>query len=155
MGSLIVVHDDQIKRFEASFPSNDVPNPPKYVCLQTDRSFEILRSSKRQGGIRDIYVSRSSGLMDQAVVSFKEATVNRYRWYVLWRDRDSKLALLGLVMALAGVYVDGSLAVGKIKPLWHFSDSWILGFSILSYVLKVPGLILAFLGIFLKQTSQA
>ena len=58
-------------------------------------------------------------------------------------------------MAIAGVCVDASLGLGKIQPIWTFSETWIFGFSVLSYVLKVPGLILAFLGVFLKQTSQA
>jgi hypothetical protein len=62
---------------------------------------------------------------------------------------------LGLAMALAGVYIDASLGLGKIKTFWTLSETSMFAFSTLSYVLKVLGVILTFLGIFLKQTSQA
>jgi hypothetical protein len=155
MGGLMVVCDEGPKRFEAVFPALDVPDPPKYVRLRANGKSEVLRSSQRTGGKTHVFVSRSSTLPDKSPVSYEAATPNQYRWFVLWRDRDSKLALLGLAMAIAGVYIDASLGLGKIKPIWTFSETWIFGFSMLSYALKVPGIILAFLGVFLKQTSQA
>jgi hypothetical protein len=153
----IIIKDveNKVDRFEAKFPSKTAPTDlPQYVRISAENGHEILRTSARFGASgNQIFVSKSSTLPNNAKVTFEPASVNAFRWFVLCHDMDTRLALIGLFFAVAGTYVDASLAIGKDRPLFKFSREWLAGFSALAYFLKVPGLILVAVGIFRKQAS--
>ncbi len=151
MADWTVKQKDQ-NRFEASFPALTVPKPPAYVRISDGTKTEVLRARLRDyASGNQVFVSRSSTFRDDAKVADKPATANQYRWFVIRHDGDSQLALVGLVIALVGVYIDASLAVGKYVHVFPFSDQALAAFSTLSFVLKVPGLFIAAIGVISKR----
>jgi len=151
----MVVKNAETKRFEARFPEITAPTDlPEYVSLSAGSAKEVLRSSRRFGASgHQIFVSGSSLLPDRSKVTWNVATLRNYRWHLLRHDKDTRLALVGLFFATAGICVDASLGVGKYLPVFPFSDGWLAAFSTLSYVLKIPGLMLAAVGVYRKQAS--
>src|SRR5882724_8045448 len=137
---MTVKQKDQ-SRFEASLPALAVPKPPAYVRISDGAKTEVLRTRLRDyASGSQIFVSSSSTFRDNVEVTYELATASQYRWFVIRHDRDSQLVLVGLVIALIGVYIDASLVVGKYIHVFTFSDQALAAFSTLSFVLKVPGL---------------
>jgi hypothetical protein len=151
------VYKGNPNKFEASFPATTAPpDLSEYVRLKSQKTSAVLWTSTRQGASgNEIFVSKSSDLGSNCPVVWEAVDVYAYRWYVFWHDRDSKLALFGLALALVGVCTDAFLAIGKNIVVFRFSDLWLGAFSGLSYFLKGTGLFLAFWGVILKQASKS
>jgi hypothetical protein len=157
MTDWLAVYKGNPKKFEASFPAKTAPTDlSEYVRLKSQKTSAVLWTSTRDGASgNEIFVSKSSGIGANSTIALEAVDIYAYRWYVFWHDRDSKLALFGLVLALVGICTDASLAIGKNIVVFRFSDWWLGAFSGLSYLLKGIGLLFVFWGVLLKQASKS
>lgn len=144
-----IVHKDEIKKFAASFPESSLgEHPPSHVILYADGQKAYLRTQIRRGASgNQIWISKNilPSLSNGTTVTFKSASLSRYRLFRLYKDPDQRLALLGFLMAGTGVIIDAFLAIGKIKAFISVSEETIISSMGVSSFLKFVGLGLIFL----------
>lgn len=124
----------KIGRFDALFPKVDLNNLeldnkdaepiPKYIELTLENKTHHLRSVMKDSRVGNIYVSPStySGEMLNRVTP-KPSSSFKYWVYRMKYDKNLHFALLGLIIAILGLVIDGSFAIGKTGfIIWHLSE---------------------------------
>jgi hypothetical protein len=140
---------DGVKPFVASFPANTAPaDLPSYIILVAGVGRAVLTTVTRRGAAgNQVWVTPSTlaTIPDGTSVAYQSANAFQYHTYRLSHDRSKLIAFCGVLIALAGVVIDGTLAIGQVNPIWTVSKETIVGWMGFSMVLKLVGLAVAFL----------
>ena len=146
---------EKIGRFDAFFPKEDSsPTPmevkdiPKYVEIRINNKTHYFKTTTKDSRRGKIYVSKAiyNGKNIEEI-SFKKSRHLQFLVYKIRNDRNQQVALAGLIIAILGLVIDGSLAIGKAKAeyiKWILTDEEILLLMIFAIVLKALGLFIVY-----------
>lgn len=138
----------------ASFPER--PTGPlskpgsRYVLLKTREGTEAAAVEVREGAESDIIFvypgtlgARDAIRIDCDVIP---RTSTQYRAFLLFCTSQGRLALLGLILGVSGILIDGFLKVGAAmqQPLVEIGTTTHAGLLIAGTMLQVVGLLLVF-----------
>ena len=144
------LNGEKIGRFDAYFPDTDKDGNavdettiPPYVKMN-----HLVFKTKHNGGNYSIFIA--PGNMDPIPkntpepVSFVEASGKDFFFFKIKKDKAQRWMLTGLILALIGVAIDAAFAIGKIHVFIPCSESVMILLQVISLVLKISGLLLAF-----------
>jgi hypothetical protein len=141
----------QIGRFYALFSETDLDGKkvidtliPPYVKIGN----EIFKSKCNNGGNYSIFIA--PGVVDpiskdsSEIINYVASSKADFFYFKLRKDQSQKLLFWGLLIAMTGVMIDSSFAIGKIHPLIPCSELSTIGLLLFAMILKIAGLWLAF-----------
>jgi hypothetical protein len=133
---------------KALFPQNAVlGNLPEFVKISHRGKSVYLES-----GIRKYANGNQVHVWKKILVQVDEGedvTVsetsrwNHYR-YLVTHLPSQKFALVGLLIALGGLLIDGGFELGNILPVIRLTEGWVFALVAVGIAAKVLGLFLAF-----------
>lgn len=149
-GEWILLHKGGVGRFEVSFPGNTAPDPlPSYVRLEVNGHFGYFRPTTRRGASgNQLWLSPAAltSAGDGHLAKLIGASALSYRWHKLIRDRQQLFFVVpGLLLQLASLVVDASLAIGKVSTIIDVGKEGVIASLVASVSLKAIGATLVFL----------
>jgi hypothetical protein len=137
-----------VSRFEVQFPENSAPPalPQGYAAVTAGAVTEHLRVRRRPHATgHSVIVSPESSLANGAPAHWQASSAWRYQLFRVRHDPRRRNTLVGWVISLIGVLIDGGLAIGAVMPLMVVTTRDVAVVMWLALLLKLAGLLVILL----------
>ncbi|MFC7279837.1 hypothetical protein ACFQS1_38265 [Paractinoplanes rhizophilus] len=118
-----------------------MPTHVRVIAGSRARSFRVETRPGATG--EQIFVAKDI-LPDKSTCEVLVIGRASYNWAQLKSGPRGRLVLAGLVLLIAGIVIQGVLAVGKIHPYVAASDATLTALTVVALVFQVTGGVLAF-----------
>lgn len=149
-----LIHRESVGTFDVEVPGITMTDLPKIVFISNEKSRACLRVKKRQGASgSQLWVSPNTlkRIPDQSSVTWSPAKSRQFYFHMLFHGPGHRFVLAGLVMAIIGLGLRGSIDIGKEQVLINVSSGTVAVLLIVSYLMQISGLVVIFVDKFLRQ----
>lgn len=144
---------DKIGRFDAFFPKEDFngidvaeEDIPKYIKIVIGGKTHYLKRTLKSSRKSNIYVNPSTYSGDALKsIAIEKSSEIYFLIYKVRNDINQKISTWGLVIALIGLLIDGSFAIGKAGYVkFVLTNREIFVWMVAALILKAVGLALIY-----------